>query len=247
MKNLLILAIACVTLVACNSEHIENTKQIGQPFEKGQKVILGISASGTKVISDVGATSVSHLWEEGDRISVKVDEEASSFKLKSGAGTSTATFEGEMPASGTTFSVNYPEAEPELDDQECKEGQVPDGKLSFYKDDCTLDTDIALSSSNAVLNIQLYGTDKTVGKIQVTLGANDGTRIFTLTCNGGKTVSSQPTAPTPFFIVVPTSKTWKDFSFEVFDPNNHSIKQFTGTSKDFDENTVYDLPAQSLD
>ena len=52
--------------------------------------------------------AINLYWSEGDEIAVVVGEETSIFTLVSGAGTSNATFEGEMPASGSSYEVHYP-------------------------------------------------------------------------------------------------------------------------------------------
>jgi len=248
MKKIIIYSALCLPFAACvETNSIEYNSIGGEAFEEGQKVVIGMSSPSTKFVSEIDDSEVRFTWEEKDSILIKVGKATSLFGLKEGAGTSCATFEGTMPAAGTEFTVQFPPTLPILKYQDYAEGQIPKGKLVFLKENCSLGQDIFLGLQNAVLNIPLYGTSKTVGKIQLSLVAVDETRNLYLTCSPAKTIGTTADTATPFFIVVPVYQKYKKMTIKVFDPEETLIKQINGTKKYFEENMFCDLPPLSID
>jgi len=147
MKKFFLFAAACVALVACkNDENVLNNAPQGTPFEAGQYVTIsagmptnGNQSAARKISGTGGATEISYLWEENDKILVKVGADTAHFVLVDGAGTNSATFAGKMPGSGSTFDIQYPIDAPNLSVQAYKENGLPAGMMSFGATGCSID------------------------------------------------------------------------------------------------------------
>ena len=152
-------------------------------------------------------------WNEGDEITVKVGEEEATFTLVSGAGTSNATFEGQMPANGINYHVHYPidYQESLLSLQAYVENGFGDGLMRMSTRDLgTLDGGFALYADNALLGLQFAG-DAVVSKIVLTNVETQAT--YTLDCSkqlvstaGGRL----------FYIVVPAGEWEKGMQVDVY-------------------------------
>ena len=111
---------------------------------KGEKTtVLAMTEVGTRTaLESDGAGAYNVVWSEGDKIYIgNGHSEYKEFTLKSGAGETTATFEGEVPADGTykvyygsqydTFeSTQHYEAGKVSNFQMCASATVTDGKIS---------------------------------------------------------------------------------------------------------------------
>ena len=212
MKKLMYFAAALLVLVGCNKKDniVENTPE-GTPFEKGQQVTLTVGAGaqqGPNRVAGVENTTDNQIdfkWEENDKILVKVGQKTAIFTLTTGEGTETGTFSGVMPASGTTFDIQYPTTTPDLSTQEYTALKtIPADKMLFTATGCTLGNTATLQAQYAMVQLNLYGTDKTVGKIVFTNKTADPAVSYTLTCTGGKTIGTTSAEATPLYMVVPT-------------------------------------------
>ena len=114
MKKLLYIIMLFFAIASCSPQ----IEQVGTPFVAGQEVILSASMPNSQTANylpeqqrisgkDKG-DRVELSWDEDDQILVSVDDKSAVFTLESGEGATTATFKGQMPADGTSYSVSYP-------------------------------------------------------------------------------------------------------------------------------------------
>jgi len=205
----MLFAAACIALAACSKE-IDTTPEIenGTAFEQGQTVTLTVNTGGqTKVTSQFatsGTDKVNFKWETGDKIKISVGGASAQFSLVSGAGTSSASFTGTMPASGETFDVQYPCTTPGLDTQTYSLSEaIPHDKMMFTATDCTLGAEFTLTPCCSALELNLYGLDREVSQIVVTNTTANPNVSYTLTCSTAVRVGNSAATATPFCIVVP--------------------------------------------
>lgn len=218
-------AAALLVLVGCNKKEnvIENGPE-GTPFVKGQQVtlIVGTGVQGpNRVAGHDNASQIGFTWEEGDKILVGNDGSGyNEFTLVSEANAKQGAFAGEMPSSGTTFTVKYI-GNPYLTEQTYSVAQIDAKQMSFEATNCVLDKTIILEPQYAMVQLNLYSTtEQKVGKIVF----NDITCLFetvddpfmaTLNCTdeegNGVTLSTNPEEPTPFYFIVPKG----EYRFEV--------------------------------
>ncbi|MCQ2325274.1 MAG: DUF285 domain-containing protein [Paludibacteraceae bacterium] len=223
MKKLMYFAAALLVLVGCNKkDNALNNAPEGTPFEKGQKVTLTIGTGaqqGPNKVAGVDNTiddQIDFTWEEGDQILVKVGENTATFTLSSGEGTADGEFAGEMPAAGSSFDIQYPIEEPALSAQEyTTDKTIPANKMLFTATGCVLGTPAILEAQYAMVQLNLYGTDMTIGKIVFKNMTAEPVESYTLTCTGGKTIGANSEEATPFYMVVPTGE--YQFEVEVYD------------------------------
>jgi len=253
MKKIMLFAAACAALAACNKNIDSTTPKSDNPdaFVKGQEVTLAVSApSSTKVSSSLDATTgdVSFKWETGDKIKVTVGTKSAEFTLSSGAGESSATFKGKMPASGETFDVQYPVADltnQDLISQTYVANGLPKDKMKMTATECTVGNAFELTPQFAALRLNLWGS-KTVGKIEV-IKIDTTDPSFTLDCGTGATIGTTEAESTAFFIVVPAGSF--RFSAEIFDnaATPASICKFETTSaKTFTAGQILNMPAKEV-
>ena len=227
MKKFMYFAAVLLVLVGCNKKDniVENTPE-GTPFEKGQKVTLSVGTGAqqgpNKVAGIDAGTQINFAWEEGDQILVKVNGQTAEFTLISGEGTNYGEFAGEMPAAGSTFDIQYPIVAPDLSAQVYTTTKtIPADKMLFTATNCTLGVNATLQAQYAMLQLNLYGENKTIGKIMVTDISNifDNSKLVrsaTLTCTDGVQIGATEGVATPFYIVVPAG----EYRFEVRIWNN---------------------------
>ena len=231
MKKFLSLIVVGILFIAC-----QPTNELGTPFQKGQEVSLTASIGEQRPQmmpsmqrvsgkDDPNNNKIDLTWDEGDQILVKVGNQSSVFTLAEGAGTGDGTFNGFMPADGSSFHVEYPV---EYSDEVLKEQiYVENGfgkglmKMSTQKAG-TIDQGFTLSPENAVLGLQFSG-DVVVSKIEVTNMAAE--EMYTLDC------SNQPVATahssTLFYMVVPAG-TWSNgMKVEVYNATGVVIESRT--------------------
>ena len=212
MKKFMYFAAALLVLVGCNKkDNALNNAPEGTPFEKGQQVTLTVGAGaqqGPNRVAGVDNTDDNQIdfkWEENDKILVKVGQESAVFTLTTGEGEEIGTFSGVMPVGGTTFDIQYPIETPDLSAQEYTALKtIPADKMLFKATNCTLGVNATLTAQYAMVQLNLYGTDKTVGKIVFTNKTDNPAESYTLTCTGGKTIGATSATATPFYMVVPT-------------------------------------------
>lgn len=236
MKKYLLCVVITILFVACDS-----TNDLGTPFTKGQEVTLTAIIGeqrpqllpGKQRVSGVDAgEKINLVWDNGDKILVKVDDHSAEFTLSGGAGTGEGTFTGIMPADGTSFHVEYPI---DYSDDVLKVQQyVPNGfgkglmKMST-KQAGTIDNGFTLSADNALLGLQLTGNRK-IGKIVLSRNNSEGkagSESYTLLCPNVMLSAT----PTLFYIVV-LPGTWANgFTVEVIaNDNSIVIDRFVKTS-----------------
>lgn len=249
-------AAALLVLVGCNKNDniVENAPE-GTPFEKGQKVTLTIGTGaqqGPNKVAGVDNTTdnkIDFKWEENDKILVKVGQNTAEFTLTTGAGEEIGTFSGVMPASGTTFDIQYPTMTPDLSAQEYTAIKpIPADKMLFTATNCTLlSNEISLTAQYAMVQLNLFGTDKTVGKIVFTNKTDNPAESYTLTCTGGKTIGATSAEATPFYVVVPTGT--YQFEAEIWDNATTPAKicSFaTSEAKAFTAGECLNMPAKEV-
>ena len=250
MKKIVLFVFATILLAACESRQ---TKEIGTPFQEGQQVTLSASMPddnasqlpGRKNISAYATGEGLYLkWDTDDQILVKVGDNAAVFTLESGAGTTNASFVGEMPANGTEYGVQYPAEEPNLSEQVYKPNGFCKGLMKMTtRINGTIDNGFELKADNSVLGLQLIGS-MAIGKIVLTK-PNDLNQ-YTLDCSG---VQLKESTPTVFYIVVPSGTWGEGFIVDVYNSDKTaSIKTLIkNTSITFNAGESILMPAQCIE
>lgn len=249
-------AAALLVLVGCNKkDNALNNAPEGTPFEKGQKVTLTIGTGAqqgpNKVVGVDNTTDgkIDFAWEEGDQILVKVDENTATFTLSSGAGLNEGVFAGEMPAGGSNFDIQYPTTTPNLSTQEyTEEDPIPADKMLFTATGCVLGTPAILKAQYAMVQLNLYGTDMTIGKIVFKNITAEPVESYTLTLpEGGVEIGANSEEATPFYMVVPAGE--YKFEVEVYDAAATPAKicSFaTSAAKTFTAGECLNMPAKEV-
>ena len=224
-KCLCIIALFAFVIVSCTSK-----VEVGTPFFEGQEVTITASVAnntsnanqlpGKQRVSgkDTGAT-IDLTWNTGDKILVRVGDKSTVFTLSSGENTSLGTFTGKMPADGSEYSVSYPVdySDDILAHQTYVENGIGNGLMKMStKSNGTLEDGFMLSADNAVLGLQLTGS-QTLGKIVLTNTAT--AKIYTLHCDG---VVLKAEAVL-FYIVVPIKEWVNGMRVEVYDNDGDII------------------------
>ncbi len=203
---------------------------VGTPFVEGQEVTITASMAnstsnakqmpGKQRVSgkDAGAT-IDLTWNAGDEILVSVGDKSAVFTLSSGENSSLGTFTGKMPADGTEYSVSYPVDY--SDDVLTHQTYVANGfgnglmKMST-RTNGTLEDGFVLSADNAVLGLQLTGS-QTLGEIVLTNTAT--AKTYTLHCDGVALTAEAIL----FYIVVPVKDWANGMRVEVYDNDGDII------------------------
>ena len=226
MKKYISFVLIAVLVAACTPNN-----EVGTPFQAGQKVTLAASMGsdgakqmpGKQRVAGVdNGTQIDLTWDADDQITVKVGDATAVFTLESGAGTASATFTGTMPAAGSTYQVSYPANYDEsvLANQTYVANGFSKGLMKMStKSDGTLDGGFVLSADNALLGLQLTGSDA-LSKIVLTNPATSKT--YTLSC-AGVTLSNTETL---FYIVVPAGEWPNGFTVLVKDSEGNDITSF---------------------
>ena len=217
--------------------------ELGTPFHKGQEVVLTAAIGeqcpqmmpGMQRISGKDAgNQINFVWDNEDRILVKVAKETSIFTLTSGAGTGDGAFSGFMPADGSSFDVEYPVNynDDVLNEQTYVENGIAKGLMKMSTSSPgTLDKGFTLSAEHAVLGLQLTGSSE-IGKIVLTKNDADGKAAqpsYTLNCPGVKLTNS----PTLFYIVLPAG-TWEyGFTVSVYGADKTTVIESLVTKNRF--------------
>ncbi|MBO5817419.1 MAG: hypothetical protein J6R26_05690 [Paludibacteraceae bacterium] len=248
MKKIFSLLATALLIAACTPN-----EELGTPFQAGQKVTLAASMGGNgakqmpgkqRVAGVDNGAQIDLTWNEGDQITVKVDDATAVFTLETGAGTASATFTGTMPASGTTYQVSYPVNYDEsvLANQTYTANGFSKGLMKMStKVAGTLDGGFAMSADNALLGLQLSGT-QTLGKIVVTNTAT--AKTYTLNC-AGVTLSN---AATLFYIVVPAGEWASGFGVDVYDNTDTKVTSFAkATTATFVAGDAMVMPVKELE
>ena len=233
MKKISTFLLALLLLVACTSD---DQTQLETPFAEKQFVTISARVASSspanlpgkqKVSGKDDGSAIELTWNEKDQILINVDGKESVFTITDGVGTNKASFTGEMPAAGTSYTAVYPVEYDEtvLDNQTYVEDGFANGLIKMStKTPGTVNEGFVMSADNSVLVLQLTGTH-TLGAIVLT---NTATRMFyTLDCTG---VELNSTDPTSFYIVVPAGEWAKGFVVDIFDKDDKYIACFTKTS-----------------
>ena len=217
-RYLYIIALFVFVIVSCTPD------EIGTPFLEGQEVTITASMAnrtsnakqmpGKQRVSgkDAGAT-IDLTWNAGDQILVSVGDKSAVFTLSSGENSSLGTFTGKMPADGSEYSVSYPVdySDDVLTHQTYVENGFGNGLMKMStKQNGTLDGGFVLSADNAVLGLQLTGS-QTLGEIVLTNTAT--TKTYTLHCDGVVLTAEAIL----FYIVVPVKDWANGMRVEVYD------------------------------
>ncbi len=230
MKKIFSLLVGALLVYSCTPK-----VELGTPFQAGQQVSLiahmpNTNSGASQLPSkqrvsglDTG-THINLTWDEGDVVLVTVDGQTAEFTLESGAGSSTGTFTGTMPANGTTYSVQYPVSEPDLSNQTYVENGFGKGLLKLMTTNGTIDEGFTLAAQHSLFGLQLTG-DQAIGNIVLTNPANSMT--YTLNCAGVTLTSAEQL----FYFVVP-AETWASgFTVDVYGSDNTTkIKTLTKSS-----------------
>ena len=224
-KHLYIIALFLLTIVSCTPD-----MGVGTPFVEGQEVTITASMAnrtsnakqmpGKQRVSgkDAGAT-IDLTWNAGDEILVSVGDKSAVFTLSSGENSSLGTFTGKMPADGSEYSVSYPVdySDNVLTHQTYVENGFGNGLMKMStKQNGTLDNGFTLSADNAVLGLQLTGS-QTLGEIVLTNTAT--TKTYTLHCDGVVLTAEAIL----FYIVVPVKDWANGMRVEVYDNDGDII------------------------
>ena len=223
-KHLCIIALFMFVIVSCTPD------EIGTPFLEGQEVTITASMAnstsnakqmpGKQRVSgkDAGAT-IDLTWNAGDEILVSVGDKSAVFTLSSGENSSLGTFTGKMPADGNEYSVSYPVdySDNVLTHQTYVENGFGNGLMKMStKQNGTLDNGFVLSADNAVLGLQLTGS-QTLGEIVLTNTAT--TKTYTLHCDGVALTAEAIL----FYIVVPVKDWANGMRVEVYSEDGNII------------------------
>ena len=231
MKKIFSLLVGAFLVYSCTPKE----EELGTPFQAGQQVMLKANMPGRnsnanwlpskQQVSGVYAgTHVNLVWDEDDEVLVKVDRKTAKFKLESGAGSTIGTFMGIMPASGTTYSVQYPVSEPDLSNQIYVENGFGKGLMKMTAEG-TLYGGFTFVARHALLGLQLTG-EEALGNIVLTNPVNSKT--YTLNCAGVTLTNVEK-----FFYFVVPAQTWaRGFTVDVYAPDNtKKIKTLTTSSR----------------
>ena len=225
MRNVIPFLAIVLIFVSCT-----NKVEVGTPFVEGQEVTLTASIvdsnsnakqmPGKQRVSgkDAGAT-IDLTWNAGDEILVSVGDKSAVFTLSSGENSSSGEFRGKMPADGSEYSVSYPVdySDEVLTHQTYVENGFGNGLMKMStKQNGTLDNGFVLSANNAVLGLQLTGS-QTLGKIVLTNTAT--TKTYTLHCDGVVLTAEAIL----FYIVVPVKDWANGMRVEVYDNDGDII------------------------
>lgn len=259
MKKLMYFATALLVLAGCNNKDnaLNNTPE-GTPFKKGQQVTLTIGTGNNanqvtpRKVTGIDNTTdglIEFRWEEDDQILVKVGQKSAVFTLSSEPGLEYGEFTGTMPADGSTFDIQYPITTPTgLGAQVYTTTKtIPANKMLFTATDCTLGNNAILQAQYAMVQLNLFGTDKTVGQIVFTNTTASPAESYTLTCTGGKTIGATSATATPFYMVVSAG----EYQFEVAVYDNATtpakICSFaTSAAKTFTAGECLNMPAKEV-
>lgn len=204
--------------------------EIGTPFLEGQEVTITASmanrTSNAKQMpskqrvsgKDAGAT-IDLTWNAGDEILVRVGDKSAVFTLSSGENSSAGEFTGKMPADGTEYSVSYPVdySDDVLTYQTYVENGFGNGLMKMStRSNGTLEDGFVLSADNAVLGLQLTGS-QTLGEIVLTNTAT--AKTYTLHCDGVVLTAEAIL----FYIVVPVKDWANGMRVEVYDNDGDII------------------------
>ena len=224
-KHLYIIALFLLTVVSCTPD-----MGVGTPFVEGQEVTITASMAnrtsnakqmpGKQRVSgkDAGAT-IDLTWNAGDEILVSVGDKSAVFTLSSGENSSSGEFRGKMPADGSEYSVSYPVdySDDVLTHQTYVENGFGNGLMKMStKQNGTLDNGFVLSADNAVLGLQLTGS-QTLGEIVLTNTAT--AKTYTLHCEGVVLTAEA----IMFYIVVPVKDWANGMRVEVYDNDGDII------------------------
>ena len=214
MKTRAIFACALLAgmFTACNNN--ENAPET-DGFVKGQHVTIEANIAGQdkdakKIQGKLQGDKLNFIWEEGDVIDVTVgDEEPQQFVLQSGAGTGSARFEGEMPETGTQYTVKVPCAD--LTSQSYLPEGLASKLMAFETPTPGTLRGFTLAPQNAIFKLELASNDGKKVKQVVLTNVEDGA-TYTLTCAEAVELTTTPAC----FMLAVAPATWaKGFSVKV--------------------------------
>ena len=243
MKKILfsiaILAVA-FGFTACSNEDeaLSNVKG-------GKTTVLAMTEVGTRTaLESDGAGAYNVVWSKGDKIYISDGHsQYKEFELKSGAGETTATFEGEVPADGeyyafyatrfATFeSTQYYEAGKVCNFPMCASATVTGGKigpLEFWNMGGMLS--LTVKGTATIKSIQVTSEQSMAGPIDVSQKDHTATCSYdckkvTLDCGDGVALTTEGTV----FNIALLANTYTGVQITLTDADDNTLtKTFTGT------------------
>lgn len=255
MRRIVLFAAACLLLASCTKSGNDTPV-----FKKGQVVTISASADmgeSTKVTgTDIG-NEIKFKWEDGDKVLVKVGEASSEFTISSiSADSTSADFEGVMPATGSSYDVLYPvpTGTDPLKNQTYKAGGIASGLMQFGAEGCTT-SKVTLEAKTAILQLNLYTTSATGGDIGDPINIGGGiTAIQLVYYTGvedlydnlvidkpGVELETSEDKAKPFYIVVRAGLKYKGISIYADGTTDESEANLKGRT--FDAGTCINMPA----
>ena len=211
----------------------------------GKTTVLAMTEAGTRTaLADDGEGAYNVVWSEGDKIYISDGHsQYKEFELKSGAGETTATFEGETPADGeyyafyatrfATFeSTQYYEAGKVCNFPMCASAKVEDGKikpLEFWNLGGMLS--LTVKGTATIKSIQVTSEQSMAGPIGVSQNDHTATCSYdckkvTLDCGDGVALTAEGTV----FNIALLANTYKGVQITLTDiAGNTLTKTFKGT------------------
>ena len=176
-SDIIYLLLSILFFVSCGQE------EVGNPFQKGQEVILNASFAGSdgelsdrqRIVGRDAGDRIDLVWNEGDQIYVIIGNDSAIFTLTEGAHTSSACFKGIMPADGMNYHVRYPVVEANIAKQQYVDKGFAIGLMRMStKIEGTLEDGFVLSADDALIGLQLTGIH-TISDIVLTNPADGST------------------------------------------------------------------------
>jgi len=206
MKKYLILATVALVVLSCEKNPETEPSGDNPAIAKGQSVSISCCQGQTKVSGTADGTGViNFLWQDNDYIFVTINGKSGYFTIKSGQGSSSATFTGEMPAdtkAEDTIYIQWPDSTPDLSAQDYVTDGIDGGKMlaeaSVIGVSRLKEGKIELKAQYAVLWLNLKGADK-VTKVTVSVDATS--KNFTMTC---PSIQLNTEIAVPVYVVLPT-------------------------------------------
>jgi len=210
-KTLTLITIAAFALLSCSKEADQATEAEQATATELVTVTACFDEEDAIATRTVLAEDRSVLWSEGDAISIFTnDGENVRFDITSGAGTSKASFTGELKKDSAPFYAIYPYAEdisisegsaiqfamPQV--QTYVPGSFGNGAAPMYAVFLTLESEASFRNLCGVLDLQFTGVDSVTsikvtakgesllwGNCSLALDGNQGTDNQTLNISGG--------------------------------------------------------------
>ena len=215
---------------------------------KGEKTtVLAMTEVGTRTaLKDDGAGAYNVVWSEGDKIYINDNHsDGEEFTLKSGAGETTATFEGEVPADGDYYAFYGTKYTPFNSTQTYEAGKasnfpmiasatVKDGKISPIKFwnmggilSLTVKGTATIKSIKVASNELMSGpTSVSINETGCSVSVAYGSKDVTLDCGTGVALTAEGTV----FNITLIENNYTGVEITLTDADDNTLtKTFKGT------------------